>query len=85
MPCRDPLTDHEVQAASLRNKLDRVTDLLCEACSVIEVNGMDGDCSAELKQWAAEHTQADIQNVQRQIQMLTGAELRKVVKFLDSL
>lgn len=85
MPCRDPLTDAEVQAASLRNKLDRVTDLLCEACSVIEVNGMEDDCSAELKQWAFEHMQADVDNIKRQIEQLTGAELRKVVKFLDRL
>lgn len=85
MPCRDPLSDFELQAANLRSKLDKVTDLLCEACSVIEVNGMDGDCSAELKQWAAEHTQADINNIKRQIEMLSGAELRKVVKFLDSI
>lgn len=85
MPCRDPMSDAEVQAASLRNKLDRVTDLLCEACSVIEVNGMDGDCSAELKQWAAEHSQADLNNIKRQIELLSGSELRKVVKFLDSI
>ena len=85
MPCRDPLTDHELEAAKLKNKLDKVTDLLCEACSVIETNGMDDDCSLELKQWIADRFQADQNNVRRQIELLSVTELRKVVKFLDSL
>jgi len=85
MPCRDPLLEHELEAAKLKNKLDKVTDLLCEACSVIEVNGIDDDCSPELKQWIADHFQADQNNVRRQIELLSVAELRKVVKFLDSL
>lgn len=85
MPCRDPMSDYELQASNLKRQVDKLTDLLCEACSVIEVNGMDDDCSAELKQWAFEHTQADVDNIKRQAEMLSGADLRKVIKFLDSI
>lgn len=94
MPCRDYQNEistadleraHSEQLRSAQGQIDRLTDLLCEACAVIEVNGMEGDCSADLQNWASNHQKLDKQEILNRLEHLSGVELRKAVKFLDSL
>lgn len=94
MPCRDYQTEvntadlergYSEQLRGAQSQIDRLTDLLCQACSVIEVNGMEVDCSTELQEWAANHRKLDAQEIKNRLAHLSGLELRKLVKFLDSL
>lgn len=85
MPCHDPLSEYSVDLARLKDKLNKTTDLLCEAFSVIETNGLDEDCSFELQEWGEKHKEEDLKEIQNRLGHLSGAEMRKIVKFLDSL
>lgn len=85
MPCRDPLPEYSIDLAHLKGKLNKTTDLLCEAFSVIETNGLEEDCSFELQEWGNKHREQDASEIKNRLLHLSGSEMRRVVKFLDSL
>ena len=90
MPCSDasPRSDeYSAAIGKMRNKLDKITRLLCEACYIIEHKGIQP--SLELRQWWADHQEEDrIRNEQEQdekrrraikkaaLAKLTGEELK---------
>jgi uncharacterized protein Yka (UPF0111/DUF47 family) len=49
-----------------RNKIDELTDMLCEACSLLNSKVM----SSKLKKWYESHCESDLERINEQIKDL---------------
>ena len=79
MPCRDYQDDvsYNVRAEQVLKELcDRLTALLCEACSVLERDALLED-NEELTLWYKEHRKADLANMKNMLRELDVEELSK--------
>lgn len=82
MPCRDY---ESVNSVSDSFQIDRLTNLLCEATSLITEGKINA--SKELLTWMEGHRQLEVQSIVEHIEEggLNQLQLRKLVKFLDEL
>jgi hypothetical protein len=85
MPCVSYETPEEIHN-NFSAQLDKLTNLLCEACSILYGEELlEGVASKELVEWHRQHVMTDKLALQREIEGLNPDELRKLTKFLDNL
>ena len=73
MPCRSDY-DEAAERADLRRELDRVTDMLCWACEVIDVAELEW--RADVRQWWSKHQESDQARRADELRRLKIAETR---------
>lgn len=66
MPCRDDRTCASENLAILRERLQRVEPLLCEAVDLLEKNNLLRKVSKELKAWATEHEKGEAARIRKE-------------------
>lgn len=79
MPCRDPRDDPGFALNEARDKLDRVTALLCFACSLMfnKPHTYESYKLDELRDWYRLHNEADRRREEAAAKALRDAEARK--------
>jgi hypothetical protein len=82
MPCRDYTPDNCGELHILQQKIDTLTNLLCEACSLLDdSNAM----SPALLQWFDKHVEADRKEIIHQVSIIDNpAILRDLLEILEN-
>lgn len=61
MPCYDSRSDPEYIRSEFKADIDKLTRLLCEACTMLELGTDLKEGSSELRKWWEEHAKWDEQ------------------------
>ena len=89
MPCRGPETDYSRVAADLRNDIDALTALLCEACATLKARD-DLLPYSRLSIWYNKHEKEDIKRIKEEVAAVKAehkrhADRKKMAKMKEKL